>query len=254
MTTGATARRRDLTTWTALGFVVGSALFAVGVPLSVNTSLSPVVGAAFFFVGSLFFTAAGFMQFLMSRRNLPERLGAQRLGAQRLGAERLGAQRAGASCRHAWFGSWLRPRTVDWTASAIQLAGTLWFNATTLRGLANAAGANHSATQVWRPDAYGSVAFLVSSGLAFAPEVRRRRHEHVRDRSWVIAALNLLGSVFFGLSAVGAWTDPSTDQLLSTWWANAGTVLGALCFLAGAVLLLGPRDQGSRAGRGRPPA
>jgi hypothetical protein len=71
----------------------------------------------------------------------------------------------------------------------------------------------------------------------------------VRDRSWAIGALNLVGSVFFGLSAVGAYTLSSTDELLSSWWSNVGTFAGAICFLVGAVLLI-PRapvpEQASR--------
>ena len=54
--------------------------------------------------------------------------------------------------------------------------------------------------------------------------------------------------MFFGLSAIGAFTVASSGELLSEWWANAGTVLGALCFLAGAVLLA-PRGTGRGHGR-----
>jgi hypothetical protein len=212
-------RRRRLTTFTALGFLVGSILFAIGVPLSLNTSLVPTVGAAAFFVGSIFFTGAALLQLVLSVEDLPPSVTQRR--------------------EPAWFARLVRPRTVDWTASTIQFVGTLWFNITTFLGLVDATGSGDvSATAVWRPDAWGSVAFLVSSAIAFAPEVRRRRHSHARDRSWAIAALNLLGSVFFGVSAVGAWTDPSTGALLNESWANNGTVLGALCFLGGAALLL----------------
>ena len=222
MDTPRAGRRRRLTAFTALGFLVGSVLFAVGVPLSLDTALSPVVGAATFFVGSLFFTCAGFLQLVTSSEELPSATPHEHAAA--------------------WFAALVRARTVDWTASAIQFAGTLWFNVTTLRGLFDASGAGDaSAAAVWRPDAFGSVAFLVSSALAFAPEVRRRRHGHARDRSWAIGALNLIGSVFFGISAVGARTDASTGQLVNEAWSNGGTVLGALCFLAGAVLLL-PRS------------
>jgi hypothetical protein len=172
-----------------------------------------------FFAGSVFFTAAGLLQLLLSTDELPEL--------------------ATDMAERPWFARLARPRTVDWTASAIQFAGTLWFNVTTFRALLDAAGTGAATAQaVWRPDAYGSVAFLVSSGLAFAPEVRRRRHGHVRDRSWAIGALNLVGSVFFALSAVGAYTLTSTDELLSSWWSNVGTFAGAICFLVGAVLLI----------------
>jgi len=213
------SRRRRLTTGTAAGFFVGSLLFVLGVPLSLDTALSPVVGAAAFFVGSVFFTVAGFLQLVTSAEEFPPV----------------------PSHEHepAWFAAVGRPRTVDWTASAIQFAGTLWFNVTTMRGLLDASGTGDaSAAAVWRPDALGSVAFLVSSVLAFAPEVRRRRHGHARDRSWLIGALNLVGSIFFGISAVGARTDAATGEIANAAWSNGGTVLGALCFLVGAALLL----------------
>jgi hypothetical protein len=216
---GLVTRRRRLLRLTGLGFVVGSALFAVGVPLSLTASLPLTVGSAVFFAGSVFFTAAGFLQLVLSTDELPALVH--------------------PADEPSWFARVVRPRTVDWTASAIQFAGTLWFNVTTFRALADAAGAGDATAQaVWKPDAYGSVAFLVSSALAFAPEVRRRRHGHVRDRSWAIGALNLLGSIFFGLSAIGAYTLTSTDELLSAWWSNVGTFLGAVCFLVGALLLI----------------
>ena len=216
---GPVGRRTRLSRLTGLGFVVGSALFAVGVPLSLSAALPLTVGSAVFFAGSVFFTAAALLQLVLSTDELP------------------------ALAHHvdepSWFARLVRPRTADWVASAIQFAGTLWFNVTTFRALADAAGAADATAQaVWKPDAYGSVAFLVSSALAFAPEVRRRRHSHVRDRSWAISFLNLVGSVFFGLSAIGAYTLTSTDELLSSWWSNVGTFLGALCFLVGAVLLI----------------
>jgi hypothetical protein len=192
------ARRRRLLRLTGLGFMVGSALFALGVPLSLDPALSPTVGTAVFFAGSVFFTAAALLQLVLSTDELPTLV--RRVDEP------------------SWFSHVVRPRTVDWTASAIQLAGTLWFNVTTLLALLDAAGTGHASAQaVWKPDAYGSVAFLVSSALAFAPEVRRRRHGHARGRSWAIGALNLVGSVCFGLSAIGAYTVASTDELLSSW-------------------------------------
>jgi hypothetical protein len=161
------------------------------------------------------------MQFVMSAAELPER---------ELATE------------HRW-GRLARPRTTDWTASAIQLVGTLEFNVTTLRAALDATGTGSATAQmVWRPDAIGSVLFLVASTIALAPEVRQRRHGHARGRSWAIAALNMLGSVFFGLSAIGAYVSPTTGDLLNVRWSNGGTLLGALCFLAGALLLL-PRRR-----------
>jgi hypothetical protein len=53
-----------------------------------------------------------------------------------------------------------------------------------------------------------------------------------------IATLNLVGSIAFGLSAIASVIEPSTSEPLSAAVANATTTLGALCFLAGAVLPL----------------
>lgn len=206
--------------------MVGSALFALGVPLSLMSRLSPAVAGWTFFLGSVFFTGAGWLQFLSSREKLPPPPDGTGRG---------------------WFGAILRPRTADWTASALQLLGTLAFNISTFRAAVDAAGGTGPYALVWRPDLLGSILFLVASGMAYAPEVRRRRHTHVRDRSWAIAALNMLGSVAFGFSAVGAYLVPADDQLLNTRWANGGTLFGAVCFLAGAALLVPPR---SSAGRG----
>jgi hypothetical protein len=207
---------------TGLGFALGSFCFAIGVPLSLNTSLSPAIAGWTFFIGSVLFTSAGTMQFVMSRQELPE---------LELARE------------HRWA-RLVRPRNTDWTASAIQLVGTIEFNVSTLLAALDVSDrASTSAQAVWRPDAIGSVLFLVSSAIALAPEVRRRRHGHARDRSWLIAALNTLGSIFFGISAIGAYTNPSTQQLLSLRWSNGGTLLGALCFLAGALLLLPRRER-----------
>ena len=50
--------------WMAWLFIMGSACFAVGVPLSLVTTISPVVAAAVFFVGSILFTAAASIQTL----------------------------------------------------------------------------------------------------------------------------------------------------------------------------------------------
>jgi len=64
-----------------------------------------------------------------------------------------------------------------------------------------------------------------------------------RSLSWRIAALNLVGSIAFGVSAVAALVEPSTQEPVSAAIANAGTAVGALCFLAGAVMLAPEADR-----------
>lgn len=98
---------------------------------------------------------------------------------------------------------------------------------------------------VWRPDALGSVCFLVSSALAFAEAGHRWWSWRPGERDWHITALNLWGSVFFGFSAVGAYVRPG-GELLDATWANGGTFLGAVCFLAASILMV-PEGRASPA-------
>jgi hypothetical protein len=65
-----------------------------------------------------------------------------------------------------------------------------------------------------------------------------------RARGWWIAALNMVGSIAFGVSAIAAYVVPRSGELLSSALANLGTFVGALCFLSGAVLLLPERVAG----------
>ena len=87
--------------------------------------------------------------------------------------------------------------------------------------------------RVWRPDALGSAAFLVASALAWM-DARGAR----ATRDWWIGAANMLGSIAFGVSAVAAYVVPATGDVWNAELSNLGTLVGALCFLVGAILLL----------------
>lgn len=202
---------QPLVAWTGRLFVVGSALFMAGVPLSLVPALPPLVSAVTFAIGAVLFTTAATCQLVLARRDLPAR------------------------ARHAIV--FWRGRTSDWVSAAVQLAGTVLFNVNTVRAVV-LIGADPTVVDraVWRPDAVGSVLFLVSSLVALAPEVRERRHAHVSLRSMLIAELNLAGSVLFGASAIGAYVIQGTGQRVSLVWANGGTFLGAACFALAAVL------------------
>jgi hypothetical protein len=205
VTAAAPARRRLRLRREAWGFILGSLCFFAGaLPFYADWAGAVAVGVTFF-VGSLFFTAAGFIQLSLSGRRPPRR------GTNT--ADRF-----------------------DWLAAAIQFAGTLFFNVSTWQALAAAVRDPTAIGAGWRPDAFGSVAFLISSGLAVVA-TRDRRHLWDRHaRSWNGTWLNLLGSIAFGASAVGAYVSPKTDDFVSLFWANLGTLIGALCFLVAALL------------------
>jgi hypothetical protein len=133
--------------------------------------------------------------------------------------------------------SW-EPGRIDWLATSIQLVGTIFFNLSTFRAMTASLDAEPESLLAWRPDALGSICFLVASWLAFAEAGHGWLSWRPRDVGWTIAAFNLGGSVCFGLSAIGAYVVPSTGEALNAALANSGTFLGAVGFLIGAALLL----------------
>jgi hypothetical protein len=130
---------------------------------------------------------------------------------------------------------------LDWWAGIVQLAGTLFFNRSTFSALQHDLSAAEVDRHVWRPDALGSIAFLVASALACAA-VRRPDAATQRDRGWWAAWWNMAGSVAFGISAVASFVVPDSGELVNARWANLGTFAGAICFLVGAVLIL-PKER-----------
>lgn len=129
----------------------------------------------------------------------------------------------------------------EWLSAATQFMGTLLFNVST-----GAAVWAHAVTEqrhlVWAPDATGSVAFLVSGALGIAAVTATAGRFAPRSREWQAQWVNMVGCVAFGASALGAFITPAgvtEDALL----ANTGTFLGALCFLAAALLVLPPKGS-----------
>jgi hypothetical protein len=190
----------------SLGFATGSLLFAIGSCPGYLGLVGANATNVTFFLGSVFFTTAAFIQLRLSGRWRP--------------------------------GAWKSSEDWDdWWSAAVQFIGTLFFNVTTLAALADGLGASNAAEHVWRPDAIGSVLFLVSSFLAVAATRHAGQLWDPEVRSWWTTWLGMAGSVAFGASAIAAWVDPSTGQPLSIDWVNIGTFVGAVCFLAAALLV-----------------
>jgi hypothetical protein len=125
---------------------------------------------------------------------------------------------------------------LEWLSAAIQFVGTVLFNISTGSAVwAHATGVRRH--YVWAPDALGSVAFLVSAALGVAAATIAIGLIAMGSRDWQAEWINMLGSIAFGASAVGAFvrrTGITEDELL----ANLGTFFGALCFLGAALLVL----------------
>jgi len=91
----------------------------------------------------------------------------------------------------------------------------------------------------------GSICFLVASGLAWFEVSHGWWSWHTRLLSWRIAALNLSGSIAFGVSAVASKIVPTTGEPRNIMLVNLGTAVGGACFLAGALFLFPERTASS---------
>ena len=212
--------------WIAVLFAIGSACFAAAAVPALADAVGTRTDNLIYFVGSLFFTTAGLL-----------------LYAQVVGADAPGITGARTRLRCLLV---VRPRRIDWLAAVIQSAGTLFFNLSTGHALAGTytttTAANHG---VWRPDAFGSACFLVSSYLSYAEVCHGATRWQPGDLSWWITVGNLVGSVAFGVSAIASKVLTS-GELRSASWTTLGTFVGGLCFLGASILLL-PERTAARA-------
>jgi hypothetical protein len=180
--------------WMGLSFAIGSLCFLVGPFPGYLDLVGPTADAVTFFVGSVFFTVGGALQTWLAAPG----------------------RRAPGAGRAAWW------------AAVVQSVGTVFFNVTTFRALQTAVSASDYDRLVWRPDAFGSVCFLVSGVIAYRAPGRR---------GWQ-PAVNLLGCVLFGVAAVAGYVVPAEGSVLDLAAANWTTAAGAACFLACAVAAL----------------
>ena len=189
--------------WVGVLFAIGSTCFLVGPFPGFVELVGSTVDGIVFFVGSIFFTSAATLQLLTTG--------------------------------DAWRG-------LDWWSCAVQVAGTIFFNISTFHALQKGLDTTEYDRLVWAPDAYGSVCFLVSGVIAYIAVTGLRWRPGPLSRDWWIAAINLLGCIAFGISAIAAYVIPSTGDAIDLARANSTTSFGALCFLVGAVLLLPSAD------------
>jgi hypothetical protein len=204
--------------WMAVLFSVGSLLFAAGGIASQWALVSARTAAWTFFIGSLFFTAAAYMQYL------------EAVNAARGVGERRGFNR--------WRPASWEPKRIDWLATLVQLAGTVLFNISTMAALQRHLTTSQINLRVWAPSAVGAIAFLVSSQLAYAETCHRWFCLRNRSLPWRIVALNVVGSIAFGASAVASLTVSGSGTPVSVDISNAGTWVGGIMFLIGSLLLI----------------
>ncbi len=226
-------RPRTRSWWMAVLFCIGSACFTAAAIASQWESSSHAAIGVVFFVGSLFFTSAAYLQF----------------------SEAVNVEHgiAPGRRRSRWRPASWEPRRIDWLATLVQLIGTVLFNISTFAAMSTGLTTQQINHRVWAPDVFGSIAFLIASELAFA-EVCHRWFAVVRHSlPWKVVALNLLGSVAFGASAIASLVEPATGRPVSAVLANATTSLGGICFFLGALLLMPEAAGEEQAAQSAPP-
>jgi hypothetical protein len=188
----------------AVFFATGSTCFLIGPFPGYASLVGDRADSITFFIGSILFTVGGALQTSLA---FPER-------------------HSQAGGREAWW------------AAVIQSAGTLFFNVTTYQAMYTALSNSEYNKLVWRPDARGSICFLVSGAVAYRGSARHGWLPVRGGPGWWEPSINLLGCILFGISAVAGYIVPSTGSMIDQAAANWNTSLGAACFLACALATL----------------
>lgn len=199
-------------------FILGSACFVLGSVPAFASATGGMVDSVTYFVGSLFFTSASLLALFQAQTPAM--------------TEATDHTQSLAQPVRLW--AWL-PRDRAWLAAAIQFPGTVFFNVSTAATVVQNATATVDEMRIWRPDFYGSILFLVSSAFGILAVAAASRRSH--DLPWRIGWLNMIGSIFFMASAIASYVLPS-GQDISARVSVGGTLLGAVCFLVGAALML----------------
>lgn len=208
---------READWWVAANFVVGSSCFILGATPGYASLVGTDADNTTYFIGSIFFTTAAWLQVLVST----------------------GAIGRGIRTRRAarWRAVARAPRDPGWWAGIVQFAGTLCFNVSTFLALQHGLSTQQANRQIWAPDFFGSIAFLVASGLAYAVVRRPWLTWRPKDLDWAVATLNMVGSIAFMASALAAFV-LADGSLRNAQLANSGTWIGGVCFLFGAIFLI----------------
>jgi YrhK-like protein len=189
----------------AIGFAIGSTCFFLGPFPGFAQLVGETADAWIFFAGSIFFTLAAGLELRESTVRL---------------------------------GRWAD--NPSWWSAAVQFLGTLLFNLSTFDATQQELTTQQTNRLVWAPDAFGSTCFLISGLLAYRVAAGGHLRPLWRDRAWTMAAVNLLGCILFGVSAIASFIVPDEGTILDLAAANWTTALGGLCFLIGALMLLPP--------------
>jgi len=215
----------ELNWWIGIVFALGALLFMAGSVLSLapaivqELSLEANTINAIFFIGSIPFTTAAYLQ-LYQAANAKE-------------FERLGTSDPQRTVLVGW-----QPHNVGWLSCALQFLGTLLFNVNTFDAMIPGLNWMQQDLEIWVPNFAGSVLFLASGYLAFAETCHAHFAWKPASISWWVTLVNLLGCVAFMISAAFAFVPPKPFAGDALTISVIFTLIGAIGFLIGSLLML----------------
>jgi hypothetical protein len=212
-------RPRLLNWWIAVLFMIGSWHFVSGSILVLAGSTNTYLIDAIYFIGSIFFTAAGYSQYNQAI-NASEQVIADEKGS--------------IDKKRRWFS--LQPHRLGFWSTFPQFLGTLEFNITTFMAFFGFSLVGYDVF-VWIPDYVGSILFLISGIAAVYEFCLHFWCWQPRSITWWIVWINFVGCVAFMISGIVAFArpDPIFDNLAT--WATITTLIGAVCFFVAAYLM-----------------
>lgn len=202
-------RPDELNWWIGTLFMIGAALFALGSALYLAGTTHELTLDAVFFGGSLFFISAAYCQFHQALNVV-------------------------GPPRRVWVG--LPPARIGYWATLFQFIGTVMFNFNTFDAFFDLGWAERELL-VWTPNITGSVLFMISGSMAMFDYCRAPWCWKFRNPGWWMNFINFLGCVAFLISALLAFAMPGPVSDLMAIWSTRFTLVGALCFFAGAHLM-----------------
>jgi hypothetical protein len=176
-------------------------------PFSVNLT---------YFAGSLFFTSAAYGQFL------------QAINANIALLSRAKEKQE----RWRWWARGLR--NPGFLSAASQLIGTFLFNLNTFSAFYGPHTFVGEHLFIWVPCMIGSILFLVSSFFAWIEIYHDDFVKPFVTVTWWVVWFNIIGSVFFQISAIYGYIDPMSGAVKDENLAVYYTLWGAICFYLGA--------------------
>jgi len=215
-----TLTSKTLLTWTmSLLFMIGASCFIVASAMTLRDYPSTFEVNTIYFVGSLFFTSAAYIQFF-------EVINADITNNSHLNSD-----------KKEWIWFAYRPKNLGYLSSFTQLIGTLFFNINTYESYNTSLTAMQSDILIWTPNILGSILFLIAAFFAWLEIYKDKHIKAFRSSSWWIVWFNNFGSIFFQVSAIASFVHLDSSIVNET-LALEYTLLGGVCFFIGAFLLI----------------